>query len=202
MIRSIRSVSVLGNTLETQPTTALNPLPPAAEEEIEVANHVDAGGPVANATPPVDRPVLHAGDRIVSGEAADVFIELVKRLTNGWRYERLLRIIFAAQMGLMLKYQDGTPFGTRELNEWYKQLPRELQKTVTTESFMGFLTSQSLVEAFPAIGAITYRVTNSGRSFLEYVRKVGTTNAFPGLSDDPQFTARVAEVGNIAPYAD
>ena len=107
----------------------------------------------------------------------------IQSLVTGWRFERYLRIIYPAQLELLLALKDGAVFTDKEASSYYDKLPPDYKTNVNYVSFLTFLITQGLVHnELTALNEGRYSITSAGLKFLAFRDQIANGVAFPQLN--------------------
>ena len=104
-------------------------------------------------------------------------------LVTGWRFEKYLRIIYPAQLELLLALKDGAVFTDKEASSYYDKLAPDYKTNVNYISFLTFLITQGLVHnELTALNEGRYSITSTGLKFLAFRDQIANGVAFPELN--------------------
>lgn len=115
----------------------------------------------------------------------------VQSLATGWRFERYLRIIYPAQLELLMALKGGAVFTDAEAHVYYDKLPPDYKVNVTYVAFIEFLIVQGLIHnELTAAGEGRYTITLVGSKFLEFRDQIANGVVYPEMNifDTPQLT--------------
>jgi hypothetical protein len=107
----------------------------------------------------------------------------IQALVTGWRFERYLRIIYPAQLELLLALKDGAVFTDKEASSYYDKLPPDYKVNVTYVSFLQFLLVQGLIHnQLTAAGEGRYTITPIGLKFLAFRDQIANGVVYPQMN--------------------
>ncbi len=184
---------VKATSSSAQTTTAIpSPLPGLGELPSAAAAEEDENRD-SSAQPPVPAANQADADGTIHMEPDDLALgmAIVARLTIGWRFERIYRIIFPQQLQLLLQKRDGSPFNDPFAIEFYNRMDAGRKKFSTYQQFMAFLQNQGLIHAYVTGEQNTYVVLPLGQQFLDHIQRITNDSIFPGIGDDPAFMEKV-----------
>jgi hypothetical protein len=99
---------------------------------------------------------------------------------TGWWFERILRVIFPAQLEMLLALASGATMSDDEAVHYYNMLPDDLRKLVPYAAFVEFMLAHSLVRNEPTSqGANRFTITSNGQKFLHYRQLVANGVPWP-----------------------
>ena len=125
-------------------------------------------------------PTLPSGAGTFDEAQAKTAIEI---LSTGWRFERIMRIIYPTQLELLFALRNGALFTDKEALPYYDKMPAELKVRVNYASFMLFLISPGLVHNdLSPTGEGRYSMTSVGLMFLAFRDQVANGVVFPEMN--------------------
>lgn len=135
--------------------------------------------------PPAMKSIQHAEGALPSSLTPET-ADLVRRLAIGWRFERILRLIFSEQIQLLKAMQNAGSLSESGAAAFYTKTNSDYQKVATFAQFMSFLTGANLVAATTVANGSVFTLSVDGQVFLKYIDAIASGVAFPGISDNPQ----------------
>lgn len=143
--------------------------------------------PAASTTAAVLKKVEHA-EGVLPAALTPETEDLVRRLVNGWRFERTFRVIFVEQIALLREALKKKTLTAKDANEFYMRMNPEYRKAASVDNFVLYLQNERLLTAAKVGNGIAYTPTLDAEFFIAYIDAVAKGVIWPGVSNlDPKY---------------